>query len=86
MASVDRALKQAWAENPRKWVNLIVHVSGDVNERMNALSERGCKITRTFRLTRALGVRCTGKMALELLNKPWVTKIEPDQPVKALGR
>jgi len=86
MASVDRATRQMWSENPRKWVNLIVHVSGDVNERTGALADRGCKITRTFRLTRAIGLRCTGKMALELLDKPWITKVEPDRPVRAMGR
>lgn len=86
MATVARAVRDAWAENPRKWVDLIVHVTGDVNERVAALGERGCKVTRTFRLTRTVGVHCTGRMALELLDKPWVTKIEPDLPVKALGR
>lgn len=86
MATVDRATRAAWSENPRKWVDLIVHVSGDVSDRVSTLTDRGCKVTRTFRLTRALGVRCTGRMALELLDKPWVTKIEPDRPVRALGR
>jgi len=86
MARVDRASRQAWSENPRRWVNLILHLSGDMSERMGVLEKRGCKVTRTFRLTRAVGVRCTGRMALELAEKPWVTRIEPDRPVKAIGR
>ncbi len=86
MATVDRATRQAWSSSPRKWVDLIIHVSGDVSERAGALEQRGCKVTRTFRLTRTLGIRCTGRMALELLDKPWVTRVEPDSPVRALGR
>jgi hypothetical protein len=86
MANVDRATRQAWSANPHKWVDLVVHVSGDVSERAAALESRGCKVTRTFRLTRTLGIRCTGRMALELLEQPWVSKVEPDRPVRALGR
>jgi len=86
MARVDRASRRAWSEHPRRWVDLIVHVSGDVGERVSVLNERGVKVTRTFRLTRAVGIRCTGRMALELAEKPWVTRIEPDRPVQALGR
>ena len=86
MASIDRATKQAWSGSPRRWVDLIVHVSGDMAERVTELEARGCRVTRTFRLTRTVGVHCTGRMALELLEKPWVTKVEPDRPVKALGR
>ena len=86
MATVDRATRQAWSANPREWVDLIIHVSGDVAERAATLEARGCKVTRTFRLTRTLGIRCTGKMALEILEQPWVSKVEPDSPVRALGR
>ncbi len=86
MASVDRATRQAWSNNPRKWVDLILHVSGDMGSRVAELEERGCRVTRTFRLTRTVGVRCTGRMALELLDKPWVSRVELDRPVQALGR
>ncbi len=86
MASVDRATRQAWSGNPRKWVDVIVHVSGDIGERVAELEQRGCRVTRTFRLTRTVGLHCTGRMALELLDKPWVTRVEPDRPVQALGR
>jgi hypothetical protein len=86
MASVDRSTRDAWSSNPRKWVDLIVHVSGDMGERIDVLTRRGCRITRSFRLTRAIALRCTGRMALELLEQPWVTRVEPDRPVQAVGR
>jgi len=86
VATVDRATRQAWSSNPRKWVDLIIHVSGDVGEHLAELEAPGCRVTRTFRLTRTVGVRCTGRMALALAEKPWVTRIEPDRPVKAMGR
>ena len=78
MARVDRASRQAWAEHPRRWVNVIVHVSGDVSEHVSALNSRNAKVTRTFRLTGALGIRCTGvavAIAAHILAQE-----EPSQP------
>ena len=86
MPKIDAAIRKAWEKNPGELFDLIVRVSGSVGARSATLEERGVGVRRRFRLTRAIGIRCSGKTALGLLDVPWITRIEPDRPVKALGR
>jgi hypothetical protein len=86
MPDIDAALSKALREHPGDVVDLIIHVSGDLGQRVAALEKRGVEIRRRFRLTGAVGIRCTGKTALSLARSSWVTKIEADGPVRALGR
>jgi len=86
MAAIDAELSRALREHPEDTVDLIIHVTGDLGERIQALEKRGVEVRRRFRLTGAIGIRCTGKTALSLARSSWVTKIEPDGPVRALGR
>jgi hypothetical protein len=86
MPEIDAALSKALREHPDDIVDLIVHVSGDLGQRVEALQKRGVEIRRRFRLTGALGIRCTGRAALSFARSSWVTKIEADGPVRALGR
>ncbi|MHB0856007.1 MAG: hypothetical protein ACYC5M_00385 [Anaerolineae bacterium] len=86
MATIDPATRDDWRNHPNKKVDLVIHIEGDVNERVADLAARGVQVTRQFRLTRSLSVRCTAKTALSLLRLSWVTRAEPDRPVKALGR
>ena len=86
MPDIDPALSEALRKQPGDVVDLIIHVSGDLSQRVEALEKRGVEIRRRFRLTGALGVRCTGRTALSLARSSWITKIEADGPVRALGR
>ena len=86
MVKIDATIREAWCKHPDEPVDLIIRVVGNMEEHRAALTKRGAKIRRRFRLTRALGVRCSGKTALELLDLPWITRIEPDRPVKAFRR
>ena len=86
MPEIDAALSKALREHPDDVVDLILHVSGDLGQRVETLQKRGVEIRRRFRLTGALGIRCTGRTALSLARSSWVTKIEADGPVRALGR
>lgn len=86
MPEIDAVLVKALREHPNDVVDLIIHVSGDLGQCVEALQKRGVEIRRRFRLTGALGIRCTGKIALSLARSSWVTKIEVDGPVRALGR
>ncbi|MBM3188881.1 MAG: hypothetical protein FJZ90_09185 [Chloroflexi bacterium] len=86
MVQVDPETRKAWREHPRTSVDLILHVEGSVQERKEKLAARGVEVKRGFRLTNTLSVRCTGETALKLLRLSWITRIEPDRAVRALGR
>lgn len=86
MAEADPSLQEMWRKQPDKFVDLIVHVSGNVRERSADLVAHGVEVKRSFGLTHAFSVRCSGRTALQLLALPWVTRIELDRPVRALGR
>jgi|YNPNPStandDraft_1061719.scaffolds.fasta_scaffold16650_2 hypothetical protein len=86
MAEVDPELRRLWRAKPTEPVELILHVEGDLEARQAALQEQGVQVRRRFALTRALSVRCDGQTALRLAKLAWVKRIEPDRPVKALGR
>ncbi len=86
MSGIDAALSKALREHPNDLVDLIIHVSGDLSQRVQALEKRNVEVRRRFRLTGAIGIRCTGKTALSLARSSWITKIEADGPVRALGR
>ncbi|HHX66297.1 MAG TPA: hypothetical protein GX702_15580 [Chloroflexi bacterium] len=86
MANIDAETREAWRKNPDAMVSLIIRVTGDIEKRTEALEARGVEIKRRFRLTQSLGVRCTAKTALGLLRLSWITKVEPDRPVRALRR
>lgn len=86
MTRVDPQLVREWRRQQEKTVDLILHIEGDPAKRSAQLQEQGVSIKRRFRMTRTLSVRCKAKEALALTRTPWITKIEPDQNVKALGR
>jgi hypothetical protein len=83
--TIDPVLRESLGNQPRELVNLIVRVSGDLEQRAVLLSQRGVQIRHQLRLTKALAVRCSGEAALKLLSLPWVERIEEDRPVRAMG-
>jgi len=86
MSNVSSRLHQAWLADPKKKVDLIVRVKGNLDERSTTLTGRGAEVKYRFRLTSSLALRCSGKVALALVKEPWVERVEPDRPVKALRR
>jgi hypothetical protein len=86
MTDIDPAIKKTWQNNPNEPVDLIVRVSGDMDQFGATLEQRGVVVKRRFRLTHSLGIRCSGQVALQLLKEPRITHIELDRPVKALRR
>ena len=53
---------------------------------LEQLQALGFQVKRSFRLTNSISLRGTGKQALQLLDIPWVTRVEPDRPVHAYRR
>ena len=87
MSNASAELRQAWLEHPQKKVDLIVRIKGDLDQRSASLAEHGAQIKYRFRLTGSVAVRCSGRVALALLDQPWVVRVEPDRavPLRALA-
>lgn len=85
MAKVDPDLRAEWQDNPRQSFSLIVRVTGDVAERRTMLEELGCQTKHAFRLTNSVSLRCSGAVALTLTRRRWVTQVERDSIMRALG-
>ena len=86
MSNSRSELREEWLDDPKKKVDLIVRVRGDLDKRSATLARRGAEVKYRFRLTSSLAVRCSGRVALALLEEPWVERVESDRPVKALRR
>lgn len=84
MADLDSQMRQDWRDNPDMDVDIIIHVSDDTAARAEELRLCGAEVT-PFRMTRTIRVRCRGKLAWELSQLPWVTRIEPNRPLRALS-
>ena len=86
MSSTRSELCKEWLDHPTRKVDLIVRVKGDLDKRSAPLAGRGAEVKYRFRLTSSLALRCSGRVALALLEEPWVERVESDRPVKALRR
>ncbi|MFO7917265.1 MAG: hypothetical protein R6V13_04205 [Anaerolineae bacterium] len=86
MPKVDAELRKSWRKNPGTHFDLIIHTEGNGGERRESLEDLGVEIKRRFRLMGGVSVRCTGRTALKLARRSWITRIEADRPVSALGR
>ena len=86
MPKVDAELRKAWHNHPNTKFDLVIRTDGNVSERHDALEDLGVEIKRRFRLVGGVSVRCTGRTALKLARRSWITHIETDRPISALGR
>ncbi|MEN6480315.1 MAG: hypothetical protein ABFD20_11865 [Anaerolineales bacterium] len=86
MPEIAADLLRAWQEQPAARVRLIVSVDGALDERRAQLAALGADVGHTYRLTNALSLECTGAQALAIAAQPWVRRISPDTPLKALRR
>ena len=71
--------------DPEQHINLIVSVEGDPNFYVRQVQELHLEVRRTFSLTQKLALGGPARAFLALSRKEWVTKLEEDRPVKALG-
>ncbi|NLG50477.1 MAG: hypothetical protein GX552_10245 [Chloroflexi bacterium] len=86
MPKVSSDVRKTWLEQQDQPFDLIIHVEGNARERSDELQALGFQVKRSFRLTNSISLRGTGKQALQLLDIPWVTRVEPDRPVHAYRR
>ncbi len=86
MGKMAAELRRKLAAHPSSRFDLILHVDGSMGDIRAQLDSMGVDVRRSFRLTHTVSVRCTGRKALALARKPWVTRIEADRRVRAFGR
>ena len=78
---VDFELEQALSRTPHAQVSVIVHVEGDPVQYTSAIEAYGLSVVRAFRLTNTLAVRGPVSRLSQLVDEPWVSKIESDRRI-----
>lgn len=77
-------LKKIARKDPKRGVNLIVHLAEPPSEVLSLLAVRGVKIRHKYCLMRAVAVEISAQEALRLEKEAWVTRIEEDREVHIL--
>jgi hypothetical protein len=72
-------------EKPQAKVAVIVHVDGDPAQYATAIGQLGLSIVRTFRLTNTIAIQGLAGDVLSLIDRWWVTKVEPDQTITTMA-
>jgi len=75
-----------WQTDAQANVPVIIHVDGDPKQYVETLIEKGLAVTHTFRLTQTVSANGPAQCVLDLLELSWITKIEPDQPIRTMKR
>ena len=81
---VTADLLGAWKSDPEAQLSVIVHVSGPPVQYVDALKAHGVSVARVFRLTSTVAATGPTCRMLDLLEEPWVDKIEPDRRVTTM--
>ena len=79
------ALVQAWQADPQTQVSVIVHTEGFAEQYGETMADLGMTVGRVFRLTNTIAARGLAFQILDLLEQPWVRKIELDQQITTMG-
>ena len=78
---VDPELEQTWQNAPQADVAVIVHVQGEPAQYTTAIEALDLSVARVFRLTNTLAVCGPAFRVLQLVDRPWVYKIESDRKI-----
>lgn len=77
-------LIEAWRANPQAEVDVIVHVDKPAVEHEKQLVDLGMQVGRVFRLTSTIAARGLARDVLDLLQEPWVQRIELDAEIRTM--
>lgn len=75
---------EQWRAAPQQAIAAIIHVDGDPQEYISPLKSEGLAVTRAFRLTQTIAANGPAQHFLDLLDLPWIVKIEPDQAITTM--
>ncbi len=81
---IPAELRQALEANPDREFKVILHVTKTAPELERRLEQVGCHVRHKLTLMPCYAVTAPARTILALAQEPWVTKVEPDQPVHAL--
>jgi len=77
---------RVWRQDPQAQVSVIVHVDGATDQYVETLGGLGMSVVRAFRLTNTIAAKGLARCVLDLLEKPWVEKVEPDQKITTMEK
>lgn len=80
----DRKLVEGWRANPQKEAAVVIHVDGSAEAYRDAVADLGMTIRHVFKLTNTIAAYGRAQHALELIEKPWVKKVETDQQITTM--
>ncbi len=84
MARISSLLEDKISDDPDQPLNVIIRVSGDLSERLDALEEQGFHLRRRLSLIKGLAGTATGSAIRKFATQPWVMSIEEDQQVRTM--
>ena len=79
------ALVKTWRADPQAKVSVIVHTEGVAEQHGETVARLGMTVGRVFRLTNTIAARGLACQVLDLLEQPWVRKIELDQQITTMN-
>ncbi len=71
-------------ETPQAQATVIIHTKDDPRQHTASLEAHGLTVTFAFRLTKTIAAKGAAYRILDLLQEPWIVKIEPDQKITTM--
>ncbi len=85
MAAIEANYLKKLQANPARSVKVIITTTSDPKANVAKMEAMGLQVTRTFWLTSTAAATGSAGAVITLASETWVSKIEPDEDVKALG-
>jgi len=84
MAAIEADYLKKLHADPEQSVKVIITTQSDPKANVAKIEALGLKVTHTYSLTSMVAATGPAKAVIALVSETWVSKIEPDQDVKAL--
>ena len=85
MATIDANYLKELQADPEQLVKVIITTESDPKAYLAQMEALGLQVTRTFWLTSTAAATGPAGAVITLASETWISKIEPDEDVKALG-
>jgi hypothetical protein len=78
-------LMRMWREDPCARVSVIVHTLDAADQHVEGVESCGLSVARAFRLTNTIAASGLAQDVLNVLEEPWVARVELDQTITTMG-